>query len=174
MSYKNKERSISSTTTTGKDKFRKRLISQANYELMDAPSRPATDVEIEWLKRAETFALLSDRSKRSRTGCIIVQKNRIISYGWNAWKTHPFQSKWNPHCSHLHAEMAALLNAQKREDFVPHKAVAVVARLSRSGPACSYPCTFCWPCMKHVGLRSIVCYDYDNFPVRIDFPEGDV
>lgn len=150
---------------TGREKF---TSPSMNKFLMDSPSRNATDRELKWLGIAGDLALLSDREKKSRTGCIILQKNRVFSHGWNTFKTHPFQSRWNTHTNKLHAEMVAILHAQRCQDFEPDRATIVITRMSRSGPACSYPCIYCFACLSHIGIRTILCYDYNNEPIRID------
>lgn len=158
-------RSIISTEPTGRDKFTTR---DANWMLFDYPCRSVNDRELEWLVKAGNLALLSDRGKQVRTGCIILQKNKVFSHGWNSYRTHPFQHKWNPHNSRVHAETVAILHAQKCGDFEPTKATVVVTRMSRSGAACSYPCIYCWGMLSHLGINKILCYDYNNQPIRID------
>lgn len=120
------------------------------------------------MNSATTVALLSERDGTFKTGSIILQKNRIFSYGWNSQKTHPFQAGSNPFTNRPHAEIVALLSAQRRDDFRPGKATIVVVRSARSGRACSYPCNHCWEIMSYVGIRKILCYDCNDTSIMID------
>lgn len=55
---------------------------------------------------------------QAKLACAILHKNEIISFGFNQYKTHPFQKKFssNPHAIYLHAETHAIHNALKRID----------------------------------------------------------
>ena len=142
-------------------------FTRLNEFLASQPTVDLNNHDITLLERAVELAKTSD-NPRFKVGSIIAERGKVISYGVNQSKTHPFQAKWNEHSSCLHAEMAALLTAQRFSCFDPHKATVIVARIGRNKQTdCSYPCNYCWPVLDFVGLRTIVCFDQYANPVKI-------
>lgn len=138
-----------------------------NQFLASYPKRYLHDRDYKFLSQAEQLSRRSPRTQH-QVGCVIVQRNQLISDGYNTPKTHPFQARWNKRSSHLHAEMMALLDAFKNRDFDPERSTVYVSRYSRNGTlGCSYPCEHCWSALKHVGIRRVVCYDHNNAPTKI-------
>ena len=89
-------------------------------------------------------------------GCVIVDKNRVVSVGFNKDKTHTKSiHKWN----FLHAEISALIGLE----FEKTKGcTAYIYRENKSGqPAMSRPCEACEMALKLAGIKKI-CYSIDN------------
>jgi len=139
-----------------------------NEYLAAVPKHPLDNKDYKYLSIAEQYSRLSAPGNH-RVGSVIVQKNDIIGAGHNTTKTHPFQAKWNKYSNCLHAEMVALIDCMKLDDFQPDKSTVYVSRYTRrSGMlGCSYPCKSCWNALSHVGIRKIVCYDETDRPVKL-------
>jgi deoxycytidylate deaminase len=139
-----------------------------NEYLAALPKIPMESKDYKFLSIAEQWSRMAAPGNH-RVGCVITQKNEIIGSGYNMIKTHPFQAKWNQYSSCLHAEMSALLECLKVQDFQPDKATVYVSRYTRrSGMlGCSYPCRHCWPALQHVGIKKIVCYDENDRPTKL-------
>lgn len=75
-----------------------------------------TKRDAHFLEVAKTHAISSEKVSGARVGAIIVIKNRIISFGTNQYKTHPFQAEYsrNEDAVFLHAEVDCIKNALKR------------------------------------------------------------
>ncbi len=133
-----------------------------NTVLSNAPRRPVTSSELRWLDIAAKLAEESTHPL-AKVGSLIVQKGRIISSGVNAIKTHPLQAKWNKNSCRIHAEISAIISAQRNSDFLPDKSLMVVSRLTKDGRSvCSYPCKYCWGAISHMGFKTILCYDHHD------------
>ena len=148
-------------------KIVQKYFTRLNDFLSEQPTQDLSDHEISLLDRATELARTS-HNPRFKVGAIIAERGKVISYGVNQLKTHPFQAKWNQHSSCLHAEMDALLTAQRLSCFDPHKSTVIVSRIgSNKKTDCSYPCKYCYPALAHVGIRRFVCYDIVGNPVKI-------
>lgn len=93
-----------------------------------------------------------------RHGCVIVDKNRVISVGFNKDKTHTKSiHKWN----FLHAEISALIGLE----FEKTKGcTAYIYREDKSGnPAMSRPCEACFLALKLAGIKRIFYSIHNNF-----------
>ena len=144
-----------------------KTYTNLNSFLANYPKMQMTDRDYKFLSHAEQVSRLSPRSQH-QVGCVIAQRNEVVGVGYNTVKTHPFQARWNKRSPHLHAEMMALIEAMKGRSFNPDRSTVYVSRYSRHGTlGCSYPCEHCWPALKHVGVRNIVCYDHDNSPTKM-------
>jgi tRNA(Arg) A34 adenosine deaminase TadA len=85
-------------------------------------------------------------------GCIIVDKNKVITVGFNKVKTHP---KSTARFAMLHAEISAVLGMASEE---LKGCTAYVYREDRQGnTAMSRPCPACYEALKIVGIKRI-CY----------------
>lgn len=141
--------------------------STLNNFLSMAPKTALDSRDYKFLSYAEQASRLSSRN-RHRVGCVITQKNDVVSQGFNTDKTHPFQARWNQYSSSLHAEIAALLSAMKNPGFNPERCTVYVSRYTRRGfLGCSYPCRSCWAALEHIGVQRIVCYDEQDRPTKI-------
>jgi deoxycytidylate deaminase len=89
-------------------------------------------------------------------GCVIVQKNRVVSVGWNEMKTH---SKSLHAYKSRHAEFNAILNTPL-EDL--QRATAYVYRAHKDGSlALAKPCSSCLKTLQLAGIKK-VCYSTEN------------
>lgn len=109
---------------------------------------------------------LYSNNKKTRVGCVLVYKNKVMTVGWNvADKEHPVQKKLNvlrgydPNISGehntLHAEMMALLKARSLDiDF--GKSALFVCRIRKDGSiGMAKPCEACSEMIKTMGVRDI-------------------
>src|SRR5690348_5735347 len=71
----------------------------------------------------------------TRISSCIVQRNRIVSFGFNQYKSHPFQKRFgdNEHKIYLHAEISAICNALKRKIDLTQCSL-YIARIKRPSP----------------------------------------
>ena len=95
----------------------------------------------------------------------IVYKNKVISYGFNQSKSHPFQNRFrkNPHSIFLHAEVDAIKNALRtlsNEDL--SKCTLMVVRTKLDKPKGSHilgnamPCIGCAACIEAFGIKKVI------------------
>lgn len=110
-----------------------------------------------------TLALDSESSFGFRVVACVLHRNRIISYGFNQDKTHPFQAKYSKHEKAIfwHAETNAIHNAIKRlgADHLSKCSLAV-ARVKMDvhgtpGWGLAKPCAGCQKCIDEYGFRSV-------------------
>ena len=111
-------------------------------------------------------------------GAVLVVKNRIISFGTNQSKTHPFQATFakNPEALFLHAETASINNALRQisiGELQSSKTALYISRVKRSnGPgspiirALSKPCCGCLLAIAEHNINKVV-YTLDEFEVEI-------
>jgi len=102
----------------------------------------------------------------ARVTAAIVYKNRIVSYGKNSWKSHPFQKEFgeNEHKIYLHAEIAAIINAKKRIPLDQlSKSTLYVARIKRPDtdskiwiPGLAKPCLGCQKCIDEYQIQEVI------------------
>jgi deoxycytidylate deaminase len=92
-----------------------------------------------------------------KIGCVIVQKNRVISFGFNNMsKTCPGMNTWG---SFIHSELSALLGLTAEET---KGATAYIYRETANGDlAKSRPCPVCYNALKEAGIKKI-CYTTEN------------
>lgn len=88
-----------------------------------------------------------------KLGCIIVNKNRVISIGYNQMhKTHP---KFKTYGNFIHAELHSLIGLPYEET---QGAVCYVYREDANGKlANSRPCPVCYSALAQSGIKEI-CY----------------
>ena len=96
----------------------------------------------------------------------IVRGNRVISFGYNKLKTHPFQAKYgrNEESIFLHAEIAAIKNALKVLDVEDlSKCDLYIVRVKRPKPrskkyvwGLSKPCEGCMRAIIEFGIRRVI------------------
>lgn len=143
------------------------VFTRLNSYLADAPKVDLQEVDVKHLDLASLLATASSHAQH-RVGAVIAQRRSVISTGFNVMKTHPFQARWNKKSVCLHAEMVAIIDAQKNQEFDPSKATVYVARRSRRKiHGCSYPCDSCWAALSHIGIKTVVCHDENSRPTKI-------
>jgi len=109
----------------------------------------------------EPVAELSDHP-RYKMAAAIVQKNRVISFGYNRMKTDPLQARFakNQDCIYLHAEIACIKNALRKLDVDNlRKTDLYVMRVRNNDDgtewAMSKPCEGCMRAIEEFGIRRV-------------------
>lgn len=120
---------------------------------------------------AKNVSLNSDFN-RVKIGTVVVYKNEIISEGYNTYKTHPIQMKYDKyrtlytfngvspqHC--IHSEINALKRI-KTLDIKWNKVKVYIYREDMNGHIANCrPCNSCMAFIKELGIRNIY-YTTDN------------
>lgn len=125
-----------------------------------------SNIDLKYLKVAESVANNSTY-KRIHIGAILVNKNKIISSGYNHNKTHPIQKLYNEKYltyqkikgDKLHAEIDTLIKINKKESigstlYVFRRGKDNIYRLAK-------PCKACMQCIFDYGIKRIV-YTIEN------------
>jgi len=118
----------------------------------------------------DLFQLAKNRPRvgGARIVAAITLKDKIIAYGFNQRKTHPFQKKYakNKDSIYLHAEVDAIKNALKEIDSETLSRCSIyivrAKREHRSGPyiyGTSSPCSGCMKCIQQYSLRKVICHE---------------
>lgn len=109
------------------------------------------------LDRAIALAKANPIIGLPRMAAIIVDKRgRPMGVGLNKYKTHPLQAKFSrhPESIYLHAEIAALVDAQGQD---LSDATMYVARVLKNGmPARAMPCCGCQAALIAFGLKDVI------------------
>ena len=110
------------------------------------------------------------KNGKCQIGCIVVDKHRIISSGFNQNKTSPIQMKYNkvrfkedtPHT--LHAEISALtpLINDQNIDFSKLKIYTYREKADHSLGK-SRPCKSCMTLIKELGIKNIYYTTEDGY-----------
>ncbi len=112
-----------------------------------------------------TIARDNEPAGSHRLVSCIVLKNKVIAYGFNQLKTHPFQSQFakNPDAIFWHSETNAIFNALKvisENDL--RKTTLYVARIKSTGPVGditwgkSIPCEGCMSCLNRYKIKKVI------------------
>ena len=120
------------------------------------------------LMRACKAASYNSDYDRTKFGCVIFYKSRILATGWNMKKSNPLQLRYNrlkANCSKLknstHAEIDAILNfARKqlgREERYSRSDLSIfIYRENSAGKlAIARPCVSCYQAIKDFGIKDI-------------------
>lgn len=96
----------------------------------------------------------------------LVYRNKVISYGVNQMKSHPFQKKYarNEEAIFFHAENSAIYIADRKLKFDKFEnSVLYISRIKyKSTDKSSYvsglslPCEGCLRCIKDYGIKTVV------------------
>jgi len=74
----------------------------------------------------------------------IVNKNRIISFGYNqSYTTHPLSAKYGHRFNDIHSELAAIINFPYAPRFLQDYVLINVRLRKDSSIALSRPCIYC-------------------------------
>lgn len=118
---------------------------------------------LKFFKKARAMADFSDFNKIC-IGCIIVHKNREIGSGYNTYKTHPIQMKYDkfrnieymtPHIHALHAEIMALTSIKDENVDWNKVEVYIYRKMSKKPFGMSRPCPACMMALKAKGVKHI-------------------
>lgn len=115
-----------------------------------------------YFNAAKSMSELSNFYK-TKIGCVVVYKHKIISSGCNKYKTNPLQKKYNKyrfkedagkHC--VHAEVDALLPLIGRKDIdFSHVSLYIYRQYKNGDLAMSRPCPACSSLIKSLGIRNL-------------------
>ena len=97
----------------------------------------------------------------------MVNKNKVISTGFNQNKTHPIQKMYNNKCLNykkikgdkLHAEIDTLIKVNKKDSF--GSTLYIFRRGNDNIYRLSKPCKACMQCILDYGIKRIV-YTIEN------------
>lgn len=110
------------------------------------------------------MAIEADNDVTHQLCAMIVQKNRVLSVGYNSSKTHPISSATK--MQQIHAEMHALVRSSGAD---LNGAEVIVARARPSGkPGLSKPCETCEALLRRAGIRKVFYTTNSEDP---EFPE---
>jgi tRNA(Arg) A34 adenosine deaminase TadA len=124
----------------------------------------------------ETFKLAQsvEPVRGARIAAAVVRKGKVIFYGYNHKKTHPFQAKFRKHKNAVffHAEVHAIKNALKSvdvEDLAKCELYIVRAKRDKSNrkwiTGLSKPCSGCQKCIDLFELKNVY-YSTENYVER--------
>jgi len=113
-----------------------------------------------------TLASDSDHMPRARLASCVVYKNKIVSFGFNQYKSHPFQKLYgkNEDAVFLHSEVDSIYRATKKLDhYQLSRSTIYVARVKHSAgknskfiPGLAKPCIGCARCIATFNIKRIV------------------
>ena len=114
----------------------------------------------------ETFKLAQsvEPVRGARIAAAVVRRGKVISYGYNHKKSHPFQTRFckNRHAVFFHAEVHAIKNALKSVDVEDlSKCELYIVRAKRNSTnrkwitGMSKPCSGCKKCIDLFDLKSV-------------------
>ena len=125
--------------------------------------------DVKFFDIAKNIAKLSSFD-RVKIGAIVVLKQKIISVGYNSYKTHPIQMYYNRYrdipndANHtLHAEVQALLNVPKGIDLSHASLYTYREHIITHSLAKSRPCPSCIEMIKKMGIKKIYYTTDDGF-----------
>ena len=119
-----------------------------------------TEIQDEIFKLAQSV----EPVRGARIAAAVVRKGKVVSYGYNHKKTHPFQTRFckNPHAIFFHAEVHAIKNALKSVDVEDlYKCELYIVRAKRDKAnrkwitGMSKPCSGCQKCIDLFDLKSV-------------------
>ncbi len=134
--------------------------------------------DIYFLDLATKQAFSSSGAGGAHLGAVLVAKNRLLAFGTNQPKTHPFQVEFakHPEAVFLHAETAAINNALKlmsKEEMCFRKTTLYIVRIKReNGPGSSFvralskPCKGCMGAISQYNINKVV-YTVNEHEVKI-------
>ena len=119
-----------------------------------------TEIQDEIFKLAQSV----EPVRGARIAAAVVRRGKVISYGYNHKKSHPFQTRFckNPHAIFFHAEVHAIKNALKSVDVEDlYKCELYIVRAKRDKAnrkwitGMSKPCSGCQKCIDLFDLKSV-------------------
>lgn len=129
-------------------------------------------INIELLDNLKTLAH-SGTHPKVWVASALVHRNKVISYGVNQMKTHPYQRKYgtNEECIYWHAETSAIYSADKKFGFDKfYNSILYIARVKYESTeknkfvsGLAAPCDGCLRCIKQYGIKSVIyTLDYNE------------
>lgn len=122
-------------------------------------------IDLEIFNHLKAITLTSTYAKAS-VASALVYRNKVICFGVNQSKTHPYQMKYgrNKDSIYWHSETNALFIADKKLGFDKFEnSYLYVARTKWDGSdknnliyGMAYPCAGCMRCIKEYGIKGII------------------
>jgi deoxycytidylate deaminase len=123
-----------------------------------------TQRQMKFIDMVTEQAKETDPVDRSQHAAAVVIKNKVVGFGVNKYKTHPFQTKYgrNEDAIYLHAETSAIKDALRTvsvEDL--GRATLYVARVKKNRSheyinGMSKPCEGCERCIADFGIKKVI------------------
>lgn len=86
----------------------------------------------------------------------IVERNKIISYGWNnGYRTCPISARYGHRFSGIHSELAAIRNFPYPPVFLSQYRIVNLRVLSAGTLGLSKPCVYCQKMLFDFGISDI-------------------
>lgn len=112
----------------------------------------------------------------ARLAAAIFYRGKLVSLGYNQYKSHPFAAKYskNPDAIYLHAEADAINKAKKRlTDQELKKSTLIVVRVKQNinkklEVGIAKPCQGCQMCIEDHGIKTVI-YTEDSVFKKIKF-----
>lgn len=96
----------------------------------------------------------------------LVYRNKVVSYGVNQMKTHPYQKRYGKNVDSIfwHSETSAIYTADKRIKFNKFEdSILYVARIKYDSSektnfvsGLASPCPGCLQCIKDYGIKKVI------------------
>ena len=128
-------------------------------------------IDISLMDELKRLALCGGSHPKVWVSSALVFRNKVISFGFNQMKTHPFQLKYskNNQCVFWHAETSAIYNAHKKMNFDKFdKSVLYIARMKYENTekknfvsGIAAPCDGCMRCIEKYGIKNVI-YTLDH------------
>lgn len=124
-----------------------------------------------YFRSAQAVSELGDF--RVQIGCVVVDKHKIISSGFNCEKGHPMQAQidkeaFNCEClGKKHAEFSALLPLIKQKINLTNATVYTYRQHKDGTLAQSRPCPRCLSLIKSCGIRKIKYTTNDGYASEV-------
>lgn len=124
-----------------------------------------TNRNLKFFQKAKSLTEYSD-FKGVHIGCAIVNKNRVIGEGFNTYKTHPMQKRFNAfrkfnemnnmsHVHALHAEIMALVSVKDEKIDWGKVEVYIYRKMRKRAFGMARPCPACMMALKLRGVKHI-------------------
>jgi deoxycytidylate deaminase len=122
----------------------------------------------------ETFKLAQavEPVRGARIAATVVRRGKVVSYGYNHKKTHPFQAQFckHPHAVFFHAEVHAIKNALTSvavDDLSKCELYIVRAKRNKTNrkwiTGMSKPCSGCQKCIDLFDLKGVYYSKEDDY-----------
>lgn len=125
-----------------------------------------------FFETAKQISSFSDH--RCKIGCVLVDKHRIVSSGYNSnTKCHPIQANIDKHTfkidcpGKLHAEVATIIPLLKYKTDLSRATVYTYRQTAEGHLAMSRPCSRCMAFLKQNGIRRIKYTTPDGYVSEI-------
>ncbi|MBQ4060577.1 MAG: hypothetical protein IJD46_00985 [Bacilli bacterium] len=120
---------------------------------------------------AKEISKLSD-FRGPHLGAVVVEGKRVISTGYNSYKTSPLQHQYNFYrkfddyknsIASQHAEINALNHLIGKDIEWDKVSIFIYRELKNGEKACSRPCAACSKLIKDLGIKNIYFIDENGY-----------